>query len=192
MACINRSPDITSASLFAKSTLLPACAAANAGSRPAAPTIAAITVSQPDSVTAVTKACGPYRTCVWIFFSSNRVLKRAAAAASVTTAMAGLNSTHCSANRSTCFPAVRATTLKRSGCARITSSVFTPIDPVDPKMATCLIGIRPSLPAVPQWASLESMHPRGLIRRHVRVINGCCLLRQPNVLTETQRDPQRY
>ena len=43
---MNSGPAITSASLLASSTRLPARAAASVGARPAAPTIAAITASQ--------------------------------------------------------------------------------------------------------------------------------------------------
>ena len=56
MACMNKLPDMTKASLFASNTLLPALAAAKVGTKPAAPTIAAITVSHPESVTALTSA----------------------------------------------------------------------------------------------------------------------------------------
>ena len=47
---------MTRASLLASNTLLPALAAARAGTKPAAPTMAAMTMSHPESVTAVTKA----------------------------------------------------------------------------------------------------------------------------------------
>jgi hypothetical protein len=44
-ACMNRAPDITSASLLASRIFLPASTAASVGRSPAAPTMAAITAS---------------------------------------------------------------------------------------------------------------------------------------------------
>ena len=191
IACINKSPDITSASLFASSTLLPALAAAKAGTKPAAPTMAAITVSQFDCVTAVTIASGPYSTSVAIFLSLRIALRRAAPSASATTAMAGLNSRHCSAKRSTCLPAVSATTLKRSGCERITSKVFTPIDPVEPRIATRLKGIRLILQAMQRSALPVSMHQRDPKRRRGLAINGYYLSRQRSALIGIQINHRR-
>ena len=55
-------PAMTSASLFASSTRFPACAAANVAGSPAAPTIAAMTVSTCGSIATSTSDCGPART----------------------------------------------------------------------------------------------------------------------------------
>ena len=169
MACINKWPDITKASLLASNTLLPAFAAAKVGTKPAAPTMAAITVSQPESVTAVTNASGPYKTCVRIFFSSSNAVKRAAPCASPITARAGENSIHCFANSSTCLLAVKANTLKRSGCARMTSKVLTPIDPVDPRIEMCLIMLTPVPRVELQLACLELKHRHDRARLHAQV-----------------------
>ncbi|MNJ74501.1 hypothetical protein D3C77_714410 [compost metagenome] len=48
-ASMNSAPDITSASLLASNTFLPASTAARVGRRPAAPTMAAITASTSDA-----------------------------------------------------------------------------------------------------------------------------------------------
>ncbi|MNN73130.1 hypothetical protein D3C81_1892210 [compost metagenome] len=44
-ACMNSAPDMTSASLLASSIFLPVSTAASVGRKPAAPTMAAMTVS---------------------------------------------------------------------------------------------------------------------------------------------------
>ena len=56
---IKSSPDITSASLFANNTRFPALTAANVGMSPAAPTIAAMTVSTLLSLDTFTNASTP-------------------------------------------------------------------------------------------------------------------------------------
>ncbi|CAG0954180.1 hypothetical protein RHDC1_00363 [Rhodocyclaceae bacterium] len=64
---MNTAPAMTNASLFANSTFLPALAAARAGRKPAAPTMAAITVSasgrlamrSKDSMPAITVVSAP-------------------------------------------------------------------------------------------------------------------------------------
>ena len=63
-ARMNTGPAMTSASLLASSTFLPATAAASVDGNPAAPTMAAITASTSGSCAMRTKACGPCSTRV--------------------------------------------------------------------------------------------------------------------------------
>ena len=101
-APIRSRPLMTSASLLASSTRLPAPAAASVGRRPAAPTIAATTVSTSGSRAMSASASSPADTRV----SSqppalSSVSRRSAPSASRTTARAGRWARHCSASAST-------------------------------------------------------------------------------------------
>ncbi|KKC14724.1 hypothetical protein BBL_3801 [Burkholderia pseudomallei MSHR1328] len=87
-------PDITSASLFASRMRLPARAAARLGASPAAPTIAATTVSQPSLFDTSTSACLPYATWVRLPAARNCASTRAAVSASPTTATSGAKRRH--------------------------------------------------------------------------------------------------
>ena len=62
---------MTSGSLFAIPTRLPASTAASVGARPAAPTMAVITTSQCSSPAASTKASGPAATAICGWSASN-------------------------------------------------------------------------------------------------------------------------
>ncbi len=133
---INRRPVMTSASLFASSTRLPARTAANVGMRPAAPTIAAITVSTPGSATAAASASTPASTRVARPLARNASRAFAAAAGSARITASGRNRRACSTMVSQLRQAPRAATRKRSGCRATTSSVLRPMLPVEPKIAT--------------------------------------------------------
>ncbi|MCY1380358.1 hypothetical protein D9M69_681700 [compost metagenome] len=63
-ASMNRAPDITSASLLASRTFLPASTAARVGLSPAAPTIAAITASTSGWAATSHRPCSPNSTRV--------------------------------------------------------------------------------------------------------------------------------
>ncbi|MCY1283979.1 hypothetical protein D9M68_713570 [compost metagenome] len=63
-ACMNRAPDITSASLLASKTFLPASTAARVGLSPAAPTMAAITASTSDAAATAHNPASPTSTSV--------------------------------------------------------------------------------------------------------------------------------
>jgi hypothetical protein len=103
-------PDITSASLLASNTRLPARTAASVGRRPAAPTMAAITTSQSGWAAASSSASGPKRMSMPAASAPSLSRSAAAAAAEPSTAMAGRKSRHSAASLSTCALAVNAKT----------------------------------------------------------------------------------
>ena len=79
-AAISSCPPITSDSLLASNTVLPACAAARVEGSPAAPTMAAMTVSTAASVTTCARPASPCNTSV--AQSAGRRARRLSAAAS--------------------------------------------------------------------------------------------------------------
>lgn len=85
-ACMNSAPDITSASLLASSTRLPASTAARVDGSPAAPTMAAITMSTSGALATSHNACSPNSTRVRIPAAASEPCKAIAAACSGTTA----------------------------------------------------------------------------------------------------------
>jgi hypothetical protein len=109
-AAMKSAPDITSASLLASSTSLPARAAASAAGRPAAPTIAAITASTSASAATRSSASAPALTCVGDPSCASADRRRAAASASASTAWLGRNSRHCASSSVSLRPAASATT----------------------------------------------------------------------------------
>jgi len=82
VASINSSPDMTKASLLASNTRLPAFTASSVGTSPAAPTIAAITVSTSAAVTKPSKSFMPVVT--WILSVAGKTARNCFAAASST------------------------------------------------------------------------------------------------------------
>jgi hypothetical protein len=98
-ALTSSAPAITSDSLFATSTCLPARAAASVDGNPAAPTMAAITMSTCGSAATEFNASWPHSTSVGQ--SAARRLRASSCAADgcCSTAMSGRNRRHCS-NRS--------------------------------------------------------------------------------------------
>ncbi len=100
-ACMKSAPPTTRASLLASSSRLPARAAAMQAGRPAAPTMAAITLSTPGSQASSHRACGPTRTSV-DKRSCARPRRASSARASLgTTTTRGRNRWHCANSRST-------------------------------------------------------------------------------------------
>ena len=135
-ACMNRSPATTSASLLASSSFLPARAAARLGASPAAPTMAAITASTPGSLLTSHSACGPASTSTGKPSSLTRRARSCACAGLAITAYRGTKRWHWARIVSTWVAAVSAKTEYRSGWRPITSSVFAPMEPVEPRMVT--------------------------------------------------------
>ncbi len=158
---IKTGPAITNASLLASSSFLPARAAARVGRKPAAPTIAAMTVSASERLAMVSSASTPTRTVVGVLVCRNMPLRRLAAASEPTTAKRGKNWWHCSARRSTFLFADSASTSNRSGWRATTSSVLTPMEPVAPSTTSrCLATLIASrLPSTvrPGQAGAKSM-----------------------------------
>ena len=144
IAAMKSAPDMTSASLLARSTSLPARAAASVAGSPAAPTIAAMTTSTASSATMRSSASLPWCTSVASPCARTAAASRSAAAASQSTACAGRKATHCSSSTRSFLPAASAVTRKRSRWRATTSSVFFPIEPVDPKTAIRLMARPPS------------------------------------------------
>ena len=154
---INRLPDITITSLFARPSVLPACSAAIEVGKPTHPTVAAITISTSRRATISSAGASfapPYPDSI-----SPRVLK-----------YVGLNSSSCSLNSGGLYPLQRPTTSKRSGNARTMSSVWVPTEPVDPRITSFFIRRSILLPSIrpPDW---ESRYPNGLEFRHVRELS---------------------
>ena len=129
-------PAITNASLLASSTVLPARAAASDEGKPAAPTMAAITTSVSACAAISASALSPARTSVPQPVAFNRTRSASPRATSGTAAKRGRNFSHCTASSSTRNDADKAKTRKRSGWRAITSSVLTPMEPVEPRIVT--------------------------------------------------------
>ena len=143
-ACMSSSPASTSDSLLASNRRLPACAAASVDDSPAAPTIAATTLSQASPAASASNAASP--ACAWVSSPASRSPSRNAAkpAASAITAWSGRCVRHSATSASTLLPA--ASTLARicPGWRAITSSAEAPIEPVAPNTATrCMDQLRP-------------------------------------------------
>ena len=136
-AAVTSSPPITSDSLLARASALPAARAARVGSSPAAPVMAFITTSQGRAASRW-EASGPAQTAVC---AGNRSASAAAASADGTATTSGVQACAWSTNRSRLPPpADSPTTRKRSGWASITSRVWVPIEPVDPSRTTSRTG----------------------------------------------------
>ena len=124
------SPAITSVSLLASARFLPDLKAARAGSSPALPTTPETTrsasekeatqtaPSEPETISTSKSATNSFRVSILL--------------TSFSEASAGLNLRICWANNSTLLPADIAETLKFSGLRSTTSSVLTPMEPVEP------------------------------------------------------------
>ena len=123
-------PAITSASFVARAISLPAFTAAYVGARPGEPTIAETTMSTPSRTAASTSPSSPETT----FRSGNSFRSSLADPSSNTAATSGLKAFICSASSLILLPTASALTLNLSGWFEITSRVFLPIEPVEPKI----------------------------------------------------------
>src|SRR5581483_9062743 len=115
-ARLTKSPAMTSVSLLASATRLPACNAASVASKPAAPTTAFNTMSTSFRVAASIRQDAPSR--------STQPTKD------------GRTRSDCSANNDAFDRDVRAATWNRLRCRSSTRNAVVPIEPVEPKMAT--------------------------------------------------------
>src|SRR3989475_323370 len=130
-ACATSSPAITSVSLFASATRLPARNAASVASSPAAPTMPLTTILTSGCVAASTRQALPFPRPSSPFPPLTSPTN------------AGFHSAACWASSSLFECPVMATTRNRSRCLASTWSVDRPIDPVEPRTATpMLIGSR--------------------------------------------------
>ena len=188
-------PAITNASLLASNTVLPARAAASDEGRPAAPTIEAITTSVSTCAATSESAVSPASTCVLQPAFSSRSRNASACTTPGNAAKRGRNFSHCKASSSIREHADNANTRKRSGCRAITSSVLTPMEPVEPRIVTLrrLIGSRSHAAAVrtgPPEAVLMSMHRYDPEFRRAPA-TGCLSPSFPRRASSTiQTDPQ--
>jgi hypothetical protein len=144
IASMNSWPDTTRVSLLASRIRLPAWAAASVAGRPAAPTIAAISVSTSGAVATWVSAAAPSSTSTPRPSAAIRSRSAAAAAGSLITAKRGRWARHCSTMRSTWVAPVSAKISKRSGWRATTSSVLTPMVPVAPRMVSTRGFMRPA------------------------------------------------
>ena len=133
-------PAVTSVSLFASAMSFPASMAAMVGRMPSMPTIAVTKTSAFSSQATAINPSMPNST------GMSRSLMRSASSfafSSVfTAARTGLNSRICRSSRSILSPADNAVTFI-SCCARTTSSVWVPMEPVEPKIAIYFISLIP-------------------------------------------------
>ena len=134
-AAMSNSPASTRDSLLASNRRLPARAAARVDGSPAAPTIAATTVSQASPAANASIAAVP---------ACGRVVSPAAArpsrrlpkhASSAITACSGRCTRHSATSASTLRPAPSTVARRRCGCRAITSSAEVPMEPVAPRTA---------------------------------------------------------
>src|SRR3954452_15235607 len=133
------SPPTTSDSLLARATVLPAWSAASVGPSPALPTSALTTKSPSVSRASCSAAFGPTMNSTPLSWPRCAWMSRAASSSAIATC-GGRNSRICPTNSSWFMPAAdRPTTLNRSGLRRTTSSAWVPIDPVAPRMPSCLM-----------------------------------------------------
>ena len=101
-------PHVTNDSLFANKTFFPAFTAARVGSNPAAPTMAAITISTSGCALKSQIACLPATISVFRLKEANCTFSAAAADSSSNAANLGWKSKHCAAISSTFFPPTSA------------------------------------------------------------------------------------
>ena len=129
-------PAQTSVSLLARAMVFPALIAAMVGRMPIIPTIAVTSTSASGRVAASIKPSMPQAT----FTSVSFILARKSSAASLLhiTASFGANSLICFSISSTFLPAASATTDKSALFLTI-SSVWVPMEPVEPKIAIFFI-----------------------------------------------------
>ena len=129
-------PAVTSVSLFARAISFPASMAAMVGLIPIIPTMAVTNTWLWGKTAISSKPSMPERI---LTFVSETLARRSAAASSdhMHTAR-GWNSRICSSILSTLLPAARATACK-SGLFRTISSVWVPMEPVEPKTAIFFI-----------------------------------------------------
>ena len=132
-SAMTRDPAATRVSLFARAMSLPARMAESVGLSPLKPTIDATTMSTSSPVTRSQAA--PMPAWTWVAVPARAVRTSSYLDSLQMTACGTENSRACSAKRAALLPAVMARTSKRSGCCRTTSSVWLPMDPVDPRMA---------------------------------------------------------
>ena len=125
-ARVTSSPAMTSVSLFASATRLPARRAASVASRPAAPTIPFTTILTSGWVAASTRHAVP----PFLLPAPCSVLSPLTSPTN-----AGFHSAACWASRSLLECPVMATTRNRSRWRASTWSVERPIEPVDPRIA---------------------------------------------------------
>src|SRR5688500_13825192 len=114
-AAVTSAPAITSTSLFASAMVLPLSIAASTASSASVPDEAQMTISTSGWVATAISPSVPVSEASAVTFAPN--------------------ASACSRRRSPLDPAARPTTFSLSGCARTTSRVLCPIDPVDPRMA---------------------------------------------------------
>ncbi len=130
---------MTSTSLFASATALPASIAASTASSAAVPDEAHSTMSTSGRVASATSPSEP-----WPAISAPlQTPRRRRASIDRPDAIAivrGRCASTCSANSATLSPAAMATTSRRSRCASTTDKALRPIDPVAPRMARRLTG----------------------------------------------------
>src|SRR6266496_3011113 len=134
---MSSSPANTIDSLLARPTAFPASIAAAVERRPAPPAMAARTRSTSGSAAAAVTPSSPSRISGASRPRSSRSLRAAERSDMATTR--GRKRRTCSAARSAFLPAASAVTSKRPGARATTSSACTPIEPVEPRMASCFM-----------------------------------------------------
>ena len=143
---VTSAPAMTSTSLLARTTALPARRAASVGISPAAPTVPTTTRSA--SVSAACSSSGVQRARAPADSSAERDSSRD------DQIRRGLNSRACSSSSVALRPAARPMTSNRSRCSRTTSSVWRPIEPVEPRMTSRLVFMKSS------WSAPPTARPR--------------------------------
>ena len=137
-------PAVTNVSLLARAICLPDWIAAMVGRMPIIPTTAVTTVFASSSVAASINPSIP--ETIRTFISRTFVLNSCAFFSSQTAARRGLNSRICCSSSLILLWAARAV-ISRSPCSLATSSVWVPIDPVEPNIAIFLISVSISITA---------------------------------------------
>ena len=124
------SPAMTSVSLFARPTVLPASMARRVGTSPTAPTVAESTKSASGWVATSTIPSTPVTTVT----SGNDALSLSASSWRARLTISGRKTLTCCSSCSRRLPAARPMTSNRSGKRSTTLSVLVPTEPVEPSM----------------------------------------------------------
>ena len=131
-SAVTSSPPTTSDSLLASARSIPSPSAATVGTSPAEPTIAFSTRSHSHSVISRTSPSGPASTSPSVHASLARAAASGSASAIRADAVARGPARPAAPRRSA---ALSATTVELAGERETTSSAWTPIEPVEPRIA---------------------------------------------------------
>ena len=155
-----------SVSLFARATRFPASNAAHVPRNPAAPTMAATTMSTSSAEASRSIASGPNSNSVFGENASRSTVF--CRSASATTAQRGSNRRLCDPNSSQLWLAEMPASCRLPDNDSKTSRQLVPMEPVDPRTAICFIHVRHGVKMVATVGSTLFLPQRNRRKRHNR------------------------